>query len=175
MYVYSFCMTIFDYILLQILFFFAFAGFFFGAMHTLGALLGTIAGVLLGGRYYELVATYIPLQSESITKVLAFVLIFIVASRLVGLLFWMLDKMFKVLSIIPFLKTFNRLLGALLGGAEGIIILGVILLVLEPFQLGSLPGYVESSAVALWLKGIAEILAPLLPRIVDTVSEFSNQ
>ena len=40
-------MTILDLILIIILFFFTFSGFWFGLIHTLGALIGTIAGVLV--------------------------------------------------------------------------------------------------------------------------------
>lgn len=166
-------MTILDFILLIILFFFTFSGFWFGLIHTLGALVGTIAGVLVAGYYFEQLANVVNpifMGNENLAKIAAFLLIFIVVNRLVGLVFWLINKVFKLIAIIPFLKTINRLAGALLGLLEGALVLGVILVMIGKFPFADfiIPA-IQSSDVAKWLIQIGKILVPLLPELVRQI------
>ncbi len=163
-------MSILDFILILILFFFTFAGFFFGLIHTLGSLVGTVAGILVAGRYFEGFAEKIPIGNANLAKVVSFFVIFVVASRLVGFAFFLIDKIFKVLSLLPFLKSINRLLGAVLGLAEGAVVLAVVLVLVMRFPFaGFLFPAIEGSQVAQALVRVGEILLPLLPQIVQEV------
>lgn len=169
-------MTILDFILLILLFFFIFSGFWFGLVHTLGALVGTVAGVLVAGNYFERLAQAIGpifMGNVNLAKVAAFLLIFIVVNRLVGLMFLLVDKVFKVLSVIPFLKTINRLAGAVLGFLEGAIVLGVVLILIGkfPFAQFIIPA-IEASDVAKWLIHVGGILVPLLPELVKQARSY---
>ncbi len=171
-------MTILDFILLVILFFFTFSGFWFGLIHTLGALVGTIAGVLVAGNYFEQGAGYLaPLMmgNDNLAKIIAFLLICLIVNRLVGVVFWVIDRIFKVLAVIPFLKTINRLAGAILGFLEGGLILGVVLTLIGKFPFaGFIIPAVETSDVAKWLISIGKVLVPLLPELVRQARTYLN-
>ncbi|MEK7665834.1 MAG: CvpA family protein [Patescibacteria group bacterium] len=118
-----------DVLILIIVFGFAFAGFFFGLIHTFGSLVGTIAGFLVASKFSWVVAGWLEplLGSSGVVKVIIFILLFLLASRLVGFIFWIVEKVFNFVSIVPFIKSINRLLGAVLGFLEGIIIVGAVL------------------------------------------------
>ena len=51
-------LTILDFILLIILFFFAFAGFFFGLIRSVGSLIGTILGIVVAANYFQIFARW---------------------------------------------------------------------------------------------------------------------
>lgn len=163
-----FFMSLVDVILIIMLGGFVLFGLWFGLIHTLGALLGTIAGAYVAGHYFAGIAGVIADKiggSLPILKVVCFILIFTVVNRLVGFIFYLVEKMFNVISIIPFLKTINRLAGAVLGLAEGVLVLGLILHVAGAVPLASwfMEKVIGPSEVAQFLIRIARILLPLLP------------
>ena len=171
-------MTVLDLILVLILFFFTVSGLRFGLIHTLGALIGTVVGVLVAGNYYEQGAEVIKgplLGNENLARVIAFIIIFVLSSRLVGLVFWIIDRAFKLISIIPFLKSINRLGGAILGFIEGAVVLGIVLIFIDkfPYAENIIPA-IEGSSVAQWLLGYGKILAPLLPEAVKLIESHTN-
>lgn len=161
-------MSFIDIILLILLGGFVLFGFWFGIIHTLGALVGTILGAYVASHYFSPVAIFIGDKiggNLSVLKVITFILIFTVANRLVGLIFYLAEKVFKVLSIIPFLKTINRLAGAVLGLIEGALVIGLILHVAGVIPLTSwfVERVLDPSSVARYLLGVARVLVPLLP------------
>jgi len=169
-------MTVLDFILLIIIFFFTFSGFWFGLIHTLGALIGTIAGVLVAGNYFEWladIASPIFMGNDNLAKIISFIVIFIIVNRLIGLVFWMIDKVFKIIAVIPFLKTINRLAGAILGLLEGAVILGILLIMVGKFPFADyiIPA-IENSQIAQWLLHVGKILAPLLPELVKQARSY---
>lgn len=122
-------LSIADVVILLIIFGFTFAGFFFGFIHTLGSLVGTIAGFFVASHFSSVVADWLEpvLGGGGVVRVVLFVLLFLLVSRLAGFLFWLAEKAFHFISIIPFLKSINRLLGAVLGVIEGVIVVGAAL------------------------------------------------
>jgi len=85
-------------------------------------------------------------------------------------LFWIIDKVFHVIAIIPFLKTFNRLLGGLLGLVEGLIFVGIIVFFLSliPFT-GGLQEAVAKSRFAPVMATVGRIADPFIP---DTIIDL---
>jgi len=159
-------MTFFDLILLLILFGFVWFGFWFGLIHTLGGIFGIILGAILASRWYEPIAQKLLFLfggNENLAKVVCFIVLFIIIWRLVGFLVSIINRIFNLLTFIPFLKTINRLAGALFGFLEGALILGLILFFLSKFPIGGLGQLIENSALAQFLIKIAKILWPLLP------------
>ncbi len=161
-------MGLIDIILIIILASFVLFGFWFGVIHTLGALVGTIAGAYIAGHYFSFVAVY--LQgiiggNLSVIKVVVFILLFVIVNRLVGLVFYAAERVLNVLSVIPFLKTINHLAGAVLGLAEGALVIGLTLHIAGVVPLASwfVARVLEPSAVARYLLGTARILIPFLP------------
>ena len=161
-------MILLDLILVLIIFFFTVSGFWFGLIMTLGSLVGTVAGVLVAGQYFEAFAAKLiglAMGNAGVAKVFAFVLIFLLVSRLVGLIFWVINKIFNLIAIIPFLKSLNRIGGGVLGFAEGVVFLGIALVIAAKYV--TVPWFVDAilaSKVAAWLMKYGNILVPLLPK-----------
>lgn len=162
-------MPVIDIILLIFLGGFVLFGLWFGFIHTLGSLVGVVVGSYLAGQYYEPFGSYLTsvFDFANLAKIAAFIIIFIIANRLVGFVFWIINKMFNIISIIPFLKSINRLLGALLGFVEGSLVLGLILYILGRYSVSSsLDIALSGSKVAHYLVKEAGILEPLLPEFL---------
>lgn len=167
-------MTLFDAILLVIFSGFIFYGFFFGLIRTIGAIAGVIAGAFLAGLFYidafELVRDLF-FGFDNMGKVISFIIIFTIVNRLVGFGFVLLDKAFNIISIIPFLKSINRLAGAAFGFILGGLVLGLALYVVSRYSFienwfGSV---LVNSKLAPFLLQFADILTPLLPEIMRTL------
>lgn len=162
-------MGTFDIILLIIFFGFVGAGFYFGLVHTLGAIIGVVVGIITAGSLYSSVGPFFRffgLKSE-VANVFAFILIFIVVSRLIGWMVHMFDKGFSIIKIIPFASTANRFLGALFGFLEGALVLGTILFVASHFSISpAVNQAINDSAFAGLLITIAKIVTPLVPQAI---------
>ncbi len=165
-------MALVDIIIIVLLGGFVLFGLWFGFIHAFGALIGTIAGAFIASRMYEGAAQWVHALiggSLNLERVIAFLLIFIVVDRLVGLAFFVVEKIFKFLTIIPFLRTIDRLLGGVLGFVEGVLVLGTTLYFASRFPFASIGGYIESSSLAHWLINAAGVLIPLIPAAIRTL------
>lgn len=162
-------MNVLDISLLVALGGFVLYGFWFGIIHMVGALLGVVVGAVAAGRLYPLVAHWVPFTGDNanLAKIIAFAVVFILVNKLVGLVFWVVEKIFKFISVIPFLKTFNRLLGAALGLLEGTLVLGLVVYFASKFPVSAaFDALMRDSTVAHALLPVGSILAPLLPLAV---------
>ena len=163
---------IFDTILLIILAGFVFYGLFFGLIRAVGSLAGVIAGAWLASIFYvdafEL-AENLFFGHDTLGKVVTFIVLFTIINRLVCFAFSILDKTYNIISIIPFLKTINRLGGAVFGFLEGGIVVGLVLYITaNNFLVGGLISkLLEGSKVAPFLVGFIDALKPLLPGMLD--------
>lgn len=108
-----------------------FLSFKAGFIEALGSLLGLILGAIIASRAAEY------LGDNSISKVFIFVLVFLLVGKFIGMIFYLIGKFFKIFSVIPFFKTFNRTLGGLLGILEAILISGVILFFLTQYPVSN--------------------------------------
>jgi membrane protein required for colicin V production len=169
-------MILFDIILLLILGGFVAYGLWFGLVHTLGVLVGTIAGAFLAARWYEPVSSWLGFLfggHQNLARVVCFLFLFIIINRLVGLAFWLVDKIFSVLKIIPFLKTVNRLLGAAFGFLEGVLVLGLTLYLAERYPLGDwFTNSLADSKIAHYFIAVGKILMPLLPEVIKQLKSY---
>lgn len=167
-------MFIFDTVLIVILAGFIFYGFFFGLIRTVGMLAGLLVGAWLATQYYLSVFSWVDQWwpgNPSIGKVVVFIICFTVISRLVGWLFILFEQAFKVVTIVPFVKTINRLLGAVFGFVEGALVLGLFLYIASRYLPAGqlLAQWVEGSRVASFLISFSKILAPILPEIYKKI------
>lgn len=169
-------MTHFDIVLLIILGGFTLFGLWFGLIHTLGALIGTVVGAFVATHYYEPIANWVGQMTggnQNLVNVIVFIVFFIIINRLVGFAFWLLEKVFNVLKIIPFLSTINRLLGAIFGLTEGTLVLGLILFFISKFPFSDwLLGSLLKSSVAAYLINISSILWPLMPAALKQIQSI---
>lgn len=169
-------MGIFDVVLLIILGCFALFGLWFGLIHTLGALVGTIIGALAAGYYYDGWAQYLSAAfggGLNVWRVIVFLVIFTVVNRLIGLVFYILERIFRIVSIIPFLKSINRLAGGILGFIEGALVIGLTLYFAGHYPLGSwFEAMVSGSKFAPYFLKVASILTPFLPQALKTLQTW---
>ncbi len=107
-----------------------------GCIHTLGRFLGAIVGFVVARAWSVHFALWLGVFLPSgWARIVAFVLIFLVVTRLVGWVFKLVDGLFNIVSIVPFVTSINRLLGALLGAVEGLIVLGGVIYIIRTFSL----------------------------------------
>lgn len=164
-------MILFDLILVLILGGFILFGLWFGLIHTLGSLIGVVVGSWIASNSYIYIADKFSWLwgTGNFTKLIIFIIIFIIVNRLVGLGFYLIEKVFNIISIIPFLKSINRLAGGLLGLAEGVLVLGTILFVASKYDLGVLTEQMAQSEVIPYFLLATSILFPLFPEILKKV------
>jgi uncharacterized membrane protein required for colicin V production len=164
-------MPIFDIILVFILAGFVFYGLFFGLIRTIGAFLGVIIGALAASRLYAPVADWIDpifFGYLNLGKVLVFLILFTLINRLIGFLFYLLDQAFNIISILPFLKTINRLGGMALGFLTGSLAIGLVLYVISKYAILEhwIGKWLSNSEFVPFFLKVNDALMPILPEVL---------
>jgi len=174
-----FSLTIFDLLLLLVIAGFVFYGLFFGLIRTIGSLLGFIGGLYLAVLYYDKLYGYakdLSFGYENLGKIVSFLIIFILVNRLICFLFSLLSKGLDIISFIPFIKTIDKLGGAILGFLEGAIILGLLFYVLSIYKMPILSdfflSFIKSSKIAPSLIKFNNIILPLLPGLIEKIKNI---
>lgn len=170
-------MIILDVVLLLTVAGFVFYGIFFGFIRTIGSLLGLVIGLWLASLFYNQAYSVVRSMAfgyDVIGKTLTFFILFTLINRVVVLIFALLDRTFDFFSIIPFLKTINRLAGAVFGLIEGGFLLGFILYIVQSFPyLGMWVDKVGAgSKIIPYLMKFVEILRPIFPTLLDQLKQL---
>ena len=158
-------MLLFNIILVLSLLAFIGSGLKDGLIYALGRMVGAVVGFLVAkALYIQLAVVFSPFMPSGWAKVIAFFLIFIVATRVMGWIFKALDKTFHFIAIIPFMKSINHALGGVLGFLEGMLVIGGLIWVIKTFNLiPSAMIYINGSSIASWIyTGFTKILWLLL-------------
>jgi len=169
--------TLVDVILIAIVLIFAIAGFILGLIHALGSLIGLGLGVWVASHYFMPFAdwlTPILLGHSGAAKVVAFILLFVIINRLVGLVFYLLEKAFHLLSIIPFLGSINKISGLLLGLVEGVLITGLVIYIIAKFtpDLALVTDNLNGSKIAHLLVLSTQTLTFLMPQALEKIQSI---
>ncbi|MBU1180209.1 CvpA family protein [Patescibacteria group bacterium] len=167
-------MAVVDFIFLVVLGGFVLFGLWFGLIHTFGSLIGTIAGIYLSSRWYDNVAVWAQGNfsgSISIWNFIAFIVLFILINRLIGFLFHLLEQGFDLITNLPFLKSINRLGGALLGLVEGAVILGAIIFMAKHVPFG-FEKAIEASNFKGYFLDVFNVLLPLVPEALKAADKL---
>lgn len=140
------------------------AGLKDGFVHTAGRLIGAVVGFIVARSFSITAGSFLAVLIPSgWARFVAFAIIFALVTEIIGFIFKLADGAFKILSIIPFLKTINNFLGAILGIVEGIIIIGGCIWVLQNFDLiSSVTKLLEASWLANAILRIFETLLSIL-------------
>ncbi len=168
-------MFTFDFILLCILGAFVFFGLIAGLIHSLGALIGIIGGAYVAGHYYDGLANafqFLFYGNLNLARISIFIILFVIVSRLVGLIFYLFEKVFNVVSIIPFLSSINRLAGAVLGFFEGVLVISGALYVASKYDLGWFTEQMRASEIAGYFLLAANVITPLLPELLKKLQSL---
>lgn len=122
-------MNLVDVILILTVGGFVFFGLFFGLVHTLFSLVGSIAGLVIAAQLIGPASDRFGFLfgGGGFGKVVLFILIYFVIARLLGLVFWLLKTMFGWFAWIPLAGVLDKVLGAAFGLVEGILFVGVAL------------------------------------------------
>lgn len=171
--------SLFDLILIVIWAGFVFNGLAKGFIRLLGRIVGLIIGAIIASYYYldfyQWAQNYVNIN-EGVAKVLSFIILFVVATRVIDWIFVYLEKLFKLISIIPFTKLINKILGGALGFLEGALFLGLIVFVINKYAwLGGLfSSHLETSLLVPYLLWFIQILLPILPEAIKTVESIMS-
>ncbi len=149
-----------DLVLIAIILLFIGLGFKDGFIHTLGRLIGAVAGFVLADTWSSWLSGILAFVMPSgWARVVAFSLVFLLITRLLGFALRLVDKIFKLLTHLPFLKSIDRLLGGILGLGEAIIFMGGVFYLILTFKpVLTLYTLVQGSAVATWINGVFHAL-----------------
>jgi len=167
-------MSIFDISLLVILGGFTVNGLFKGLIRILGHFVGLLFGAYLASHYYLLFFDWWKDWSwwqkwttdhVSAGKVISFIVLFVLVTRLFSLLVLVIERLFKFIAVIPGSRFINNILGAILGFLEGGLFLGLIIFVISRYALiGNYFGdQLSSSLVAPLLLKLVDVILPILP------------
>lgn len=166
-------MSFFDLILVCIIGGFVLFGLWFGIVATLGSLVGTVFGVFLASRWYTLPATWLINATHwnaNFSKVLVFIILYLIINRLIGFIFYILDQTFTLITRLPFINSLDHLLGGIFGFLEGVIALGITFYFVSRFPLSAgFMAQVNASHVAPFCVSIASLLWPLVPVALQTL------
>lgn len=116
-----------DIILVILLLGFLVNGYRRGFILTAGQLIGILIGLFSARLWTPFVLGRLtPFFGEhnGWPYLIVFILIFIFVDQVVALIFRIINALFKILTIIPFLATINSILGALLGLVSGFTFVG---------------------------------------------------
>ncbi len=172
-------MSIFDIVLLVILGGFILNGLSKGLINLLGRVAGLIIGAYVSSHFYlqffELTKNIVKI-SDSVGKILAFIILFLLVTRLMDFAFKLFEKFFDFIAFIPGSKYINNLAGAVLGFFEGALFLGLIIFVISRYAIiGNLLGInaqLTASSVSPLLLKVVDLILPLLPETLKTLKSL---
>lgn len=161
-------MNILDFIILGLILVFGLWGFLKGFLQAIGGFIGLLVATILAGQYYGWMGNFF--GDGNLALVGGFIVLFLIIWKLVSLIFYVFGKVFQIITVLPFLETFNRTLGALLGLAVGILIMVVLLSFLNKFPVNDwFTAQMVGSIVSKILLNLSFIFKPLLPNALNTL------
>lgn len=155
-------MVALDFIIIAIILIFAFWGYKKGFLEALGSLIGVVLASVVASNFYVWLGDL--LGGSDLAYIVSFIVLFAVTIKLLGLLFWLMGKIFKIMTILPFLQQFEKIIGAVLGLAEGILLMAVLMYFLSKYPVHSwLTSQMSVSFINNVLLDISEVFLPLFP------------
>jgi uncharacterized membrane protein required for colicin V production len=170
-------MTLFDVILLVILGAFVLYGIWFGLVHAIGSLVGGIAATIVAGFVYSVIGDWLAtiFGNPVLMKVLSFLIIFFIVSKLFGFLFYFLEKGFGLITRLPFIHSIDRLLGGIIGFFEGILVIGLIMFIITKYPLNpTLTNMIAGAKLVPWFINSSVLLQLLLPQSIKNMQSRIN-
>lgn len=162
-------MTGLDFFLLVFLASYVWVGFASGLIQSVGSLLGLFLGVFAAARWFAWLGPVIaPLVGGDLAgSIVAFVLLFIIVSRLTGFVVALINKIFNLIAIVPGLKLMNRLGGAVFGFVEGAFAIGITLHFISRLPIGETVTHsLTTSRLVPYFTNLSGWLVGLLPEVL---------
>lgn len=161
-------MPIIDIILLVLIGAFVLHGLWFGFIRTLGNGIGLIVGAIVASQYVGTAVDYLGFifnNNATVASVVLFILILIIAQRLIGFIFWIIDKLFGFLKWLPFVGLINRLLGGLLGAIEGLVTVGSFVYFINLIFPTLATAWFAGSQIISYINGVISAVQTMMPWI----------
>jgi len=172
-------MSILDICLLVILIGTVLNGLFKGLINLLGRVVGLIVGAFAASHFYLAFFAWsenIYNGHEAAGKIFSFIVLFIVATKLMDFAFKLIEKAFNLIAIIPGSKYLNNIAGGILGFFEGALFLGLIIYVVSRYavvgNLLGISGQLTNSVIAPALLKIVNVILPILPDALKTLKSI---
>lgn len=163
-----------DIVMLVVAALFVVTGIRLGLVHTIGSLIGIIAGAYVSTHHGAAIAAWsarvLHFDMQQLGKWVMFLIIFLVVSRLVGLGVWMLEKSFGIFLRLPYLNSLNRLLGGVLGFFEGALVIGMAVQYAKYLPVPELGNALAASKLSSYFVGVAHVLWPLIPEAIKSIA-----
>lgn len=149
----------------------ALGGFKMGFVYKLGSFIGLVFSIYLAVRWTPGVIEYF--GWGVFATITVFLILLSLLSKLFGIVAWGIDKVFHIVYIIPFVKTFNRLLGAALGVVVTIIIISAGIALTNVFDFYQpLQNALSNSFVVPYIQQATNFLLPYLQEPFEQVVTF---
>lgn len=172
-------MSILDICLLIILTGCVLNGLFKGLINLLGRVVGLVVGAFVASHFYLAFFTWsenIYNGNEAMGKILSFIILFVVVTRLMDFAFRLIEKTFNLIAIIPGSRYLNNLAGAILGFFEGALFLGLIIYVISRYAVVGnflgISGQLTNSVISPVLLKIVNIILPILPEALKALKSI---
>ncbi len=164
-------MNVLDFILLSLILAGAILGLRRGFILSAGKIVAMLIGIVVAGKYFLLAGQMF--GATNMANFFAFLVIYFIVSKLIGIFFWLLGKILQIVMLLPFLHTINKFMGFVLGLVESIMILSVLTFFYSrfPFNPWVLGQARDSILCSIFLK-ISKIVMPLLPDVLATLKSL---
>jgi membrane protein required for colicin V production len=150
-----------------------------GLWRMLGQIVGLFLAVYIASQryldFYNWAQDWLNIN-ETTEKIISFLILFFIVSALVGLVFFLVEKVFKFVSIIPLGGLLNRLLGAALALFGSSILLGLLLFLFSRYSWAAgLAGIqLTNSVLTPPLVKLATGVLPYLPDALKTLQSITG-
>lgn len=158
--------TFIDLTLVVLVMVFVIFGLYFGLIHTLGSLIGALIAVVGAGYSLAYAVDWLStfMNVGPVFTVVIFIVLFLIISRLIGFVFWVIERAVGILTKLPFISSLDHLLGGILGFLEGLIATGVLIHVaLTYLPHGAFTAALNISTVGNWISGLTGFVVTWLP------------
>ncbi|MDP3970599.1 MAG: CvpA family protein [bacterium] len=141
-----------------------------GFIYHLGTFVGLILGSYIAGQNYQMLVDNF--GENPWGPFVLFTVIIIVIGIIAGIFSLVLDKIFKFVSWLPFLKSVNKILGGLVAVITSIFLLGILMFFLSRVEISHmLTQTIAESSFAMILVLIGQVMSFILP---ESISELSK-
>jgi len=158
--------TFIDLALLILVVIFIIFGLYFGLIHTIGSLIGALLAIAGAGYALGYVVDWLNgfISVGPTLTIIVFMILFLVISRLIGFVFYLIERTVGVLARLPFISSLDHLLGGILGFIEGLVVSGVLIhTALVYLPAGAFTGALNVSTIGNWILGLTGFLIAWLP------------
>jgi len=165
--------SILDIILMVILAVAGWKGYKQGLIDALASLFALMIGLYGAYRLYQFCAWWLSKWTGwgiGFTKILMFIILFIIINRLVIYIFFLVDRFLQLIFKLPFVRTLDHILGGILMALESVLILALIIYIFRETNISSVMNKaISSSFIASYIIKIASFVWPFVPRVISNL------